>query len=102
MQRVFKVIFFIGKLQMKCAPQKQFHLSPNEAFTHPVSKLWCNKLLPANINEICSLVAKQVNPSMTVFHDQVCGKRVSQSFMHQEGSSDKLETKVRHRHCLPV
>lgn len=89
MQRVFKVIFFIGKLQMKCTPQKQFHLSPNEAFTHPVSKLWCNKLLPANINEICSLAAKQVNPSTTVFHDQVCGKRLSQSFMQQEGSSDK-------------
>lgn len=102
-QRVFKVIFFIGKLQMKCAPQKQFHLSPNEAFTHPVSKLWCNKLLPANINEICSLAAKQVNPSMTVFHDQVCGKRVSQSFMQQEGSSHKLclvENYGRHRHRL--
>lgn len=86
MQRPFKVIFFIWKLQMKCMPQKQFHLSPNEAFTDPVSKLWCNKLLPANINEICSLVAKQVNPSMTVFHDQVRGKRSSQSFMQHEGS----------------
>lgn len=90
MQKPFKVIFFIGKLQMKCMPQKQFHLSPNEAFTDSVSKLWCNKLLPANINEICSLIAKQVNLSMTVFHDQVRGRRLSQSFMQQEGSSDKL------------
>lgn len=63
-QRPFKVIFFIGKLQMKCMPQKQFHLSPNEAFKDPVSKLWCNKLLPANINEICSLIAKQVDSGM--------------------------------------
>lgn len=90
MQEPFKVIFFIGKLQMKCMPQKQFHLSPNEAFTDSVSKLWRNKLLPANINEICSLIAKQVNLSMTVFHDQVHGKRLSQSFMQQEGSSDTL------------
>lgn len=74
---------------MKCMPQKQFHLSPNEAFTDSVSKLWCNKLLPANINEICSLIAKQVNLSMTVFHDQVRGRHLSQSFK-QEGSSDKL------------
>lgn len=90
MQKPFKVTFFIGKLQMKCTPRKQFHLSPNEAFTDPVSKLWCNKLLPANINEICSLIAKQVNPSTTGFHDQVRGKRLSQSFMQQEGSSEKL------------
>ncbi len=90
MQKPFKLIFFIGKLQMKCMPQKQFHLSPNEAFTDSVSKLWCNKLLPANINEICSLIAKQVNLSMTVFHDQVHSKRLSQSFMQQEGSSDEL------------
>lgn len=75
---------------MKCMPQKQFHLSPNEAFTDTVGKLWCNKLLPANINEICSLIAKQVNPSMTVFHDQVRGEHSSQSLMQQEGSSDKL------------
>lgn len=75
---------------MKCMPQKQFHLSPNEAFTDTVGKLWCNKLLPANIKEICSLIAKQVNPSMTVFHDQVRGEHSSQSLMQQEGSSDKL------------
>lgn len=75
MQKHFKVIFFIGKLQVKCMPQNQFHLSPNEAFIDSDSKLWCNKLLPANINEICWLVAKQVNPSMTVFHDQVHSRR---------------------------
>lgn len=90
MQKRFKVIFFIRKLQVKCMPQNQFHLSPNEAFTDSVSKLWCNKLLPANINEICWLVAKQVNLSMTGFHDQVRSRRKSQSFMQQEGSSDKL------------
>lgn len=71
-------------------PQNQFHLSPNEAFTDSVSKLWCNKLLPANINEICRRIAKQVNLSMTVFHDQVRSRRLSRSFMQQEGSSDKL------------
>lgn len=66
---------------MKCTPRKQFHLSPNEAFADSVSKLRGNKLLPANINEICSLIAKQVNLSTTVFHDQVRGERLSQSFM---------------------
>lgn len=90
MQKPFKVIFFIGKLQMKCMPQKQFHLSPNEAFADSVSKLRCNKLLPANINEICSLIAKQVNLGAAVFHDQVRGKRSSQSFLQQEGSSGEL------------
>lgn len=47
-----------------------------------------------NINEICSLIAKQVNPGATVFffsfpllHDQVRGERSSQSFMQQATSS---------------
>lgn len=33
LQKPFKVIFFVEKLQMKCMPQKRFHLSPNEAFS---------------------------------------------------------------------
>lgn len=66
-QRAFKVAFFIEKLQMKRMPQKQFHLSPNEAFTDPVSKLWSNKLQPANINEICSPTAKQAHPERLLF-----------------------------------
>lgn len=66
------------------ASKHEFHLSPNEAFTDPVSKLRCNKLLPANINEICSLIAKQVDLDATVFHDQVCSKCLFPSFMQQE------------------
>lgn len=65
-RRAFKVVFFIEKLQMRRAAGKQFHLSPNEAFADPVSKLQSNKLQPANINEICSPTAKPVRN--TGFH----------------------------------
>lgn len=66
----FKVVFFIEKLQMKRMPQKWFHLSANEAFADPVSKLRSNKLQPANTNEICLPTAKQVGPGKTGFHGQ--------------------------------
>lgn len=66
----FKVVFFIEKLQMKRMPQKWFHLSPNEAFADPVSKLRSNKLQPANTSEICLPTAQQVGPGNTGSHGQ--------------------------------
>ena len=62
-----KSYFSSGNCKWSARLKKRFHLSPNEAFTDPVSKLRCNKLLPANINEICSLIAKTSRPQHDCF-----------------------------------
>lgn len=62
-----KSYFSWGNCKWSARLKKRFHLSPNEAFTDPVSKLRCNKLLPANINEICSLIAKTSRPQHDCF-----------------------------------